>query len=387
MLKFIIRVLDRAKAFHLGRFKCIILSPVIHSRVYVIGNLFSRYFNSPVIVITCSRFIRISVSSEINVLTIGLPVVLHSLFLSSLNPDILVLRAHWNQKVILDIVQNLRINTKKCHICYDTIDVIANALTISYKELYREQVHAEFALISLSSFVLARDARINLLKDKIHTLRNKSIVFLPEVFPSCSIYSNPIKACDNFSFSPIELVYVGNISMDPSCNNSWQFSLAEIIRREDITLNIYNSFNSNHLKLIEYIENNDLVGTIVSHAPIPFHELASTISRHHIGLTVSRLNSSKPHSTYIERAVRLTLGAKTFDYQQSSLPVICERGLFVSRLVTSKHIGLAVDDLAEIPNAAKKIVSDYRNFVNPQSLTAEEFYPYFRHSLSLALNK
>lgn len=349
--------------FLCGR-KFLLISPLYHDRINILVKAFSDSFSVAFFVFVYSRlpYIRF----HCGVLELGLPSRFLISFLSLLlRPQLLILRAHWDQDFLYMIAKLNRFFYRDLFIVYDSFDFLVFSLQDKYSSRFDRLITSELKLLAAANLIVARDLRVNIFKNSL-SLRRKSILFLPEYI----ISSISTKASDSSLVPeklPIELVYVGNIDNDINSNNSWHLHLSQLLNSKYINLHVYNSFFSNHTVLLDLIAKLQLQDVLFSYPPVSPRLLSRVISKHDIGLMLTKVDNKIPHETYTDFSYKRSLGSKVFAYIEAGLPVICETNTFTSYVIRRIRYGCSVSSLSEVPSTVFQVQAN-KYFINADTI-------------------
>lgn len=257
-------------------------------------------------------------------------------------------------------------------ILIDTFDVLNFFVKPIIKKRHAISIALEKYCLTYADGLICRDLRTNLLK------RNNWIL-PPRILFMDYIRTTPLKV-KNRTLGR-QIVYLGNIEIDPESSVAYQYGLAEVLCANKIGFDIYPSYISLVDELKKKFESMwpDTYQSkyLLVHETIPAKDIVKTIELSSYGLLISTklVTFQDIHDTYYPIMERYFFAGKIFDYYESAVFPIVQRGAFVNFVIRRMEFGIVVDSYDDIvkfinANEGRDVRVQYK-----QTLTLEHNAP------------
>ena len=268
-------------------------------------------------------------------------------------------------------------------ILVDTFDVLNFYVKPNIRKTYKSQLALEKWCLTHADGLVCRDLRTNLLKKNNWKLPPR-ILFMDYIANPTTEYKMKKMSRD--------IVYLGNVELDPNSSVAYQYGLAQILGSNQIRLDIYPSHRHIAKELRQKFSQDYPATTngnyLIIHDTITPKKIPDAITGSSYGLLISTkaINFHNEHETYLPVMGRYFFASKVFDYYESSVFPITQKGLFISFVMRRMGVGVTVESYNNIvdfvnKNEAVKVVFKYN-----KTLTVEynaprlmDFYGAFTH--------
>jgi hypothetical protein len=256
------------------------------------------------------------------------------------------------------LLASLMILFKIGRIIVDPFDVLNFFVKPAIKKKYSIQMALEKWCLTRSDGLVCRDLRTNLLKKNNWALPPR-ILFMDYIAKPSQGYK--VKKLGR------DIVYLGNVELDPSNNVAYQYGLVDILCENNIRLDIFPSLpalvNNLRLKFSHLCPFASQNGYLFVHDTIPAAQISGAISAFSYGLLISTkaVDFHDFHDTYRPVMGRYFFAGKLFDYYESGVFPIAQHGMFVNFVMRRMGVGVSVGSYEDI--VAYVIKNENRNVV------------------------
>ena len=329
---------------------------LIYTRSHQRVSIISRSLSSPDRPLVSVRLSRITFSASISfkhgtVIALSVPKPLFNLIAEIILVKTLIVICHWDQDTLYETTTKIRYK----NLVFDSFDPVYKSLNNpSVETAASKLIEAERSLLINSNLILSRDLRIASLRRFAPEIKGKQLVLYPEYIEEG--VHNP-KPLTNFNTPSIHYTYAGNLDLDIGSPSNFISALLPILSYYSCKIFVYCSYRSTYRQLHEMFAGYIANGTLIPCKKVHHTRLIEAISRHHIGLNLTKPDQSLSHATYSESAFRASLGSKLFNYISAGLPTVCESHTFCGYLVNRYHLGCSIDSLEQLIPATRNYLS------------------------------
>jgi len=230
-------------------------------------------------------------------------------------------------------------------IIIDTFDVLNYFMKPVIKKEYSIQFKLEKWCMTRAHGLVCRDLRTNLLK--------KNNWFLPPRILFMDYITSPSSDCRIKKLSR-DIVYLGNVQLDPCNSVAYQYDLSDILCENKIRFDIYpfskDQANELRLKFKNLYPHVCQSGFLNVYDTILPEQIPNAISSSSYGLLIStkQVNYHDIHSGYNSVMSRYFFAGKIFDYYESGVFPITQKGMFISFVMKRMGVGVEVDTYEDI---------------------------------------
>ena len=328
-----------------------------HQRVSIISDSLSR----PGRFLLKIRLSKVTLNCKVSLrggisLTLVIPFGLFNILAKFLPVNRLIVISHWDQETLWKATCKLKYDK----LIFDTFDPLYRSLSPLLEKHCLDATRAEYSFLSNADLLLARDLRLAKILSVEPELRLAQTLFYPE-YISHSALVTPSAPLSLSHDTPIEFVYIGNLDLDSGSSSNFIHSLLPILSSSNCQLYVYCSYPSVYRLLRKLYSDFVDRGTLHPRKSVSHADLRNAISRHHVGINLTKPDQSLHHATYNEASFRASLGSKVFNYVAAGLPSICEKDTFCGYVVERYLIGCTIASLEELIPAARYCLSESAN--------------------------
>lgn len=284
---------------------------------------------------------------------------------------------NWNYSLA-----SLMILFKVGKIFIDPFDVLNFFVKQAIKKKYLRQIVLEKWCLTQAHGLVCRDLRTNLLK------RNNWI--LPPRILFMDYIAEPLQESKIKKLGR-DIVYLGNVELDPDSNDAYQYGLADILHAHKIRFDFYPSYKEAvrelRLKFAHCCPNTSQSNYLCVHDTVPVVQIPEAISSSSYGLLISSktINHDR-HETYYPIVSRYFFAGKVFDYYESGVFPIAQKGMFVGFVMRRMGVGVTVESYEDITafiveNENRNVTFKY-NMKLTLAYNAPRLNAFYRNSLS-----